>query len=251
MRFQSSAAFWAYIVSFSFPLVNANQGLRRKLASKDCTIMAAERLIIEPSGEDNNEIIIQCEMHSEDANGIEGIFLELDVTDDQRKNLKGLIKSGEVTPGQDTLDIVGKSIENEKIKFPPGLDIATSVKKNTKNKGRRLAVTKGEKPILLVKVKDVNGLQVSDTHEVMSNKGKIIIMFMVHGSYVTFPSLLLRYEQLISYSYEPPLRLPFKCLELTGILAISRLLYRPVPMISSPSSPVWETPMSWHLVSLK
>jgi hypothetical protein len=172
MRIQSTAlAFWAYAVS-SLPLVTANQGLRRKLASNDCTIMAAERLVLE--GEDDDEMIIQCEMHPDDADGIEGIFFELDFAGEQKNKMKDLIKSGQVTPGRDSLDIVGKNIEDKRVKFPPGLDVAASVKKNDDDGRRRLAVTKGDKPMLLVKVKDVNGLELSDTHEVMSDEGKIL-----------------------------------------------------------------------------
>lgn len=188
MRFQTCAAFWAYVVSSSLPLVQANQGLGRNLrAANDCTIMAARRLVLEgEEGEAGDDtMIIQCEMHPDDANGVEGIFFELGVTEEQSENLKGLVRSGDVSPGQDSLDIVGKNIENNKIEFPPGLDIAMSVKKN--NGRRRLAVTKGDKPMLLVKVKDVNGLQLSDTHQVMSDKGKIVIMWY-------FPCLLLCYE---------------------------------------------------------
>jgi hypothetical protein len=187
MRFQTCAAFWAYVVSSSLPLVQANQGLGRNLrAANDCTIMAARRLVLEGEAGDDT-MIIQCEMHPDDANGVEGIFFELGVTEEQSEKLKGLFKSGDVSPGQDSLDIVGKNIENNKIEFPPGLDIATAVMKNNGNGRRRLAVTKGDKPVLLVKVKDVNGLKLSDTHQVMSDKGKIVIMCY-------FPCLLLCYE---------------------------------------------------------
>ena len=113
-------------------------------------------------------------MHADDADGIDGIFFELDFSGEQKNKMKGLIKNGQVTPGRDSLDIVGKNIEDKRVKFPPGLDVAASVKKNDDDGRRRLAVTKGDKPMLLVKVKDVNGLELSDTHEVMSDEGKIL-----------------------------------------------------------------------------
>ena len=171
MRLQCSAAFWALLTAASPLSVHAKQGLRRKLvASKDCTIMAVEALSVE--GGEDPDMILECEMHPDDADGISNMAYPLDATPAQLNELRGLIESGEVQPGDDQLDIVGVEIDDKKkIKFPRGQDIASKVKKNNnKNKDksrRRLVSTTGDLKMLLVKVYDVNGLTYNDSAATM------------------------------------------------------------------------------------
>jgi hypothetical protein len=149
--------------------VNANkQGLRRKLATNDCIIMAVEALSI--SGEDP-EMIIECEVHPDDANGIGGISLSIDASPAQLNKLKALIKSGQVAAGYDSLDIAGSDIDDKAVHLPPGRDISDMVRQNEKKVGRRrLVATSGNLKMLLVKVTDVNGLKLSDSPTHMSDE---------------------------------------------------------------------------------
>jgi hypothetical protein len=175
MRLQCSAAFWALLTAASPLSIHAKQGrqgLRRKLvASKDCTIMAVEALSVE--GGEDPDMILECEMHPDDADGISNMAYPLDATPAQLKELRGLIESGKVKPGDDQLDIVGVEIDDKKkIKIPPGQDIASKIKKNGNNKNkdksrRRLVSTTGDLKMLLVKVYDVNGLTFPDSPATM------------------------------------------------------------------------------------
>ncbi len=175
MRLQCSAAFWALLASASPLGIDAKQGLRRQLvASNDCTIMAVEALSVE--GGENPDMILECEMHPDDADGIPGMTYPIDATPKQLKELRESIEGGKVNPGQDKLDIVGVEItDKKKIKFPPGLDITSKVKKNGNNgkdkdkdkNRRRLVATTGDLKMLLVKVYDVNGRTFPDAPATM------------------------------------------------------------------------------------
>jgi hypothetical protein len=76
-----------------------------------------------------------------------------------------MIESGKVNPGRDRLNTSGAKIDGKGVHFPPGLDIANEVRKNNMEDvgRRRLAVTKGDLKMLLVKVTDVGNLAVADT----------------------------------------------------------------------------------------
>lgn len=175
MRFRSTASFWAYVLaSTSIPLIDAEQGLRKLArATNDCTIMAAERLALD--GNQNNEIVLGCEMHPDDSNGIHGISLELAISETQRMDLEDLITSGNVSPGQDSLSIFGNKFDSRKVYIHQGIDIESLVIKNDNDARRNLSGTttsNGTKSILLVKVIDSGGLTVPDNPEFMSNEGK-------------------------------------------------------------------------------
>eukprot|EP00984_Skeletonema_dohrnii_P023114 scaffold12204_cov111-Skeletonema_dohrnii-CCMP3373.AAC.2 len=138
MHLQSSAAFLALLAS-AFPHVTQakQQGLHRKLAANDCTIMAVEALGLE-EGEDPEMI---------------------------------LINNGEVTPGHHKLNIAGAEIDDSAVHVPPGLDIASSVRQNVEKEGRRRLVdTIGNLNMLLVKVTDVGGLVYPDSATTMSDE---------------------------------------------------------------------------------
>lgn len=142
------------------------RGLRPKLATNDCTIMAIEALGIE-EGEDP-EMILECEMNPEDAGGTSGISLELDATPAQLGKLRQLIEDGTVTPGHDKLNIVGAEIDDTAAHVPPGLDIASLVRKNEEPvRGRRLVSTLGDLKMLLVRVTDNVGKVYPDNPALM------------------------------------------------------------------------------------
>jgi hypothetical protein len=166
MRLQSSAAFLALLASLSPLGIHAKQGLRRKLASNDCTIMAAEALSVE--GGEDPDMILECEVHPDDADGISGIFLPIDASPAQLNELRGLIESGKATPGSDKLDIRGAAVDGKGVHLKPGLNIADMVRKNVEKVGRRrLVSTTGDLNMLLVKVHDVEGKAYPDSTTLM------------------------------------------------------------------------------------
>ena len=181
MRIQSTAALLALLCSASLRGIDANQqGLRRRLATNDCTIMAVEALSI--AGEDP-EMIIECEVHPDDADGIEGMVYPIDAPREQLDELRELIESGQVTPGYDILEIAGSEISSKgsdgmgkvvKTRMRTG-KVKEKVKKGEgKGKGkkgnkgrRRLVNTSGDVNMLLVKVTDSNNLAVADSPSYM------------------------------------------------------------------------------------
>lgn len=166
MRLHSAASFWALLLSSAASHFADAKGLRRKLASSECTIMAVEALGIE-EGQDT-EMIFECELAPEDADGISGISLPLDATPAQLGTLKNLIKEGRVTPGHAKLNIVGAEIDEEEVHVPPGLAIAAMVRQNKERVGRRRLVnTIGDVKMLLVKVTDSVGKVYPDSPTLM------------------------------------------------------------------------------------
>ena len=175
MRFLTTAAFWAYFTTSSLDGAAAQQGgLRRKLVAKrDCTFMVAEALAIDGADHDD-DMSLECELDPEDADGYGGINVELDVTKDQKKELKKLMKEGKAIPGTDKIAIAGLDIEGGKAKGFKGKKMIDVVKQNNgngygKDKRRRLAATNasGDLNMLLIRVTDVNGLVYADDASTM------------------------------------------------------------------------------------
>ena len=128
--------------------------------------MAVETLELEG---DDPDLIVECELHPDDADGISGISLEIAGTSKQMADLKKGIKEGKFRPGQDDIDIAGADISDETVKLPPGLDVAASVRQNGKEqvRRRRLAPTLGDVKMLLVRVTDSTGLVYPDNAALM------------------------------------------------------------------------------------
>jgi hypothetical protein len=124
--------------------------------------MAVETLGLE-NGEDP-DLIVECELHPDDADGISGISLEIEGTPKQMAALKKGIKDGKIHPARDDIDIAGAEITDKTVKLPPGLDVAANVRQNEEKQDgrRRLVSTTGDLKMLLVRVTDVNGLVYPD-----------------------------------------------------------------------------------------
>ncbi len=106
--------------------------------------------------------------------------------------LEDLIKSGNVSPGRDSLTISGNKFDSKKVYIHHGIDIGSLVIKNNDDARRNLAGTTSStrtKSILLVKVIDSGGLTVPDTPEFMSDECK---------AYYIYPSLSLLLVACIS-----------------------------------------------------
>jgi hypothetical protein len=128
--------------------------------------MAVETLGLET--DEDPDLIVECELHPDDADGISGISLEIEGTPKQMAALKKGIKDGKIHPARDDIDIAGAEITDKTVKLPPGLDVAANVRQNEdKKNGRRLVSTTGDVKMLLVRVTDVNGLVHNDNAALM------------------------------------------------------------------------------------
>ncbi len=131
-------------------------GPARKLrAGSSCTVLLRRDLLIDPSGDKTDEGI-ECEMDAADMmGGVSGLSFSINGSDTQMERLKTLFESGGHVSGESVLtNIGGAYINRGKLHLPPGLNIALEKVASR----RKLAVVTGDKPILVVKVTDVNGL---------------------------------------------------------------------------------------------
>jgi hypothetical protein len=155
-------------------IANAEGGYERnlKVAKSECTLMVSSDLKI-PGAEledDHTEETFQCMLDSSDTNGQANQILPIRASIAQLSKMKDMLNKGELRPGKSTLNHGGAAFGKEGIFLPPGLDIASAVRnngnKNDKNKSRSLQGDLfGDKPILVVKVIDVNGKQRAESVE--------------------------------------------------------------------------------------
>jgi hypothetical protein len=136
----------------------------RKLRNADateCTIQVAVFLEINPGSMGQDDISFECEMDGADT----GLTVPIKATKEQKKEFKKMLDNGKLIPGKSTLSHGrGVPFNDSGLFIPPGLEISKSVGKGKKNglnkrNGRRLATNSmiGQKPILAVRVVDVNG----------------------------------------------------------------------------------------------
>ena len=121
----------------------------------------------------DDDISFECEMDGADT----GLTVPIMATREQKKEFKKMLDNGDLVPGKSTLSH-GKGVpfNDSGLFIPPGLDIAKNVGKGKKNglnkmNGRRLATNSmtGQKPILAVRVVDVNGKTHPDDVATMSD----------------------------------------------------------------------------------
>lgn len=90
------------------------------------------------------------------ANGKSGTTRNIIASAAQMKTLKGMLESGDLVSGETVLTPgVGASFDEEDLIIPEGADLKGGTRRDRSR--RRLAVTKGDKPILVVKVTDSAG----------------------------------------------------------------------------------------------
>lgn len=131
--------------------------------SSSCTLLLRADLLINP-GSDKVDHGFECEMDSADMNGISNLSLPIQASDSQKKKLKALLESGDYKSGEASLKLNSETkISSNHLFLPPGLQIVLEKKPSHPHSGRKLAIVTGVKPILVVKVKDVNGLERSET----------------------------------------------------------------------------------------
>mmetsp|Transcript_18161 Transcript_18161/g.26955 ORF Transcript_18161/g.26955 Transcript_18161/m.26955 type:complete len:609 (+) Transcript_18161:76-1902(+) len=153
-------------------LRSSKVGFPRNLSTaSECTIMVASDIrILEGVSEHLEEDSFECEMAAEDMDMESGQMLRLRVNQGQLAQLKKMLKDGDLIPGESKL-VHGANVKfnSDGLFVPPGLDIATNVRKNVNKKRRRLAKTLGTKPILVVKVTDNGGLTRAESPAVIGD----------------------------------------------------------------------------------
>jgi len=132
-------------------------GGRKLQGSSSCTVLMRADLSINPSRGLTDEGI-ECEMNAEDMDGYSGLSFPIQGNDAQMTRLKTLLESGDHASGESVLTGLKDAwIDKGKLFLPPGLEIALE-KVSSRNNKRNLAIVTGKKPILVVKVTDINGL---------------------------------------------------------------------------------------------
>lgn len=151
---------------------NAEGGYERnlKVAKSECTLMVSLDLKIPGAelGDDHTEESFQCMLDSSDTNGQANQILPIRASIAQLSKMKDMLNKGELRPGKSTLNHGGAVFGKDGLFIPPGLNIASAVRNNgngnDKNNSRFLqGDVFGDKPILVVKVIDVNGKQRPET----------------------------------------------------------------------------------------
>ena len=158
-----------FMASFA-PLTSAYNRLRtprQPSTATICVIQAVSEIRIDPT-DGVEDMRFECEMNAEDMGGVGGLVRSISGTAAQMSELVDLLNKGIITSGETLLGhSAGLPFDGESIFVPPGLQIADAVRQGPK--GRRLAVVTGNKPILVVKVTDMNGLARTESVSVISD----------------------------------------------------------------------------------
>lgn len=110
-----------------------------------------------------------CIFDSVDADGVEGMIMPIYLSKEQEDILQGKLKSGEIISNLSTLVFKdGFQISDEGLHIPFKEKYFEIRTRNVADR-RSLARVTGDKPILVVKVTDVNGLSVNDSAQKVSD----------------------------------------------------------------------------------
>lgn len=143
--------------------------LRSPRLTKPCKVLAVAKLYIPGEGLDLDQDEFECELDAADANGISGMSYPIQMDTAQAEVLSAKYDSGELLPGESFLNLPGAAFENGagrgKVVLPPGQEI----KLHTPARRRKLAIVTGDKPILAVRVTDINGLVYPHSPATMSD----------------------------------------------------------------------------------
>lgn len=128
-------------------------GGRRLSTDAECTIMIAELLLFDPEQQEEEGEIYECELDPFETGGIPGLSYPLEMTKEQKKEMKQLVKEGFIVASESTLHIGGATWDKtgEKVKLPGNMKIKDKVNNGNAygmaNKARRnLAILTGDKP---------------------------------------------------------------------------------------------------------
>ena len=129
-------------------LRSRNDRARRLSPTVECTLMTSELLRINPDefAEDDGESF-ECMLDSNETGGLANMIYPLDMSKEQRKELREMFRRGTFTPGNTRLNVGGGVWNGVQVKVPPG-KLKNKVKKgkNVAEERRRLFSHEGDKP---------------------------------------------------------------------------------------------------------
>lgn len=153
---------------------NRKNGTRklRNPNAPECTILVLNELRLDDSDGIGDNDVFECVLDATDADGVENMVLPIAMTEAQKNILKNKLKQGELISDESTLQLKGNGfqISDRAVHVPKDmLDFVLGKKNKNKRNGRNLAIVEGKKPILAVKVFDVNGLARSENPAAISD----------------------------------------------------------------------------------
>ena len=178
------ALFIANTITPLFPSTQARV-LRKSKKEEECTILVRTDLRFDNVDDPSFECIL--DPNDTEADGLEMLVdgtgmistsaysVLIDVTEEQKKELRNKLASGELVSNVSTLKMDDFDISDEAVRVPrnqKNLEFGTPRKGTNNNQNpihRHLANVTGVKPILVVKVKDSEGRVRSETPSEISN----------------------------------------------------------------------------------
>jgi hypothetical protein len=123
--------------------------IRRLSPTAECTLLVSMKLQIDPTsvqdGDDDEQF--ECQLDSLETGGIDNLAYPLDISINQKKELKKMLDGNKIAPGKSKLSVAQAVWDGEKVKLPKNITLKDKVKKGaTTSTGRRLAVVTGDKP---------------------------------------------------------------------------------------------------------
>ncbi len=130
-------------------IAKAHSSIRRLSPTAECTIVVSIKLQIDPTsvqdGDDDEQF--ECQLDPLETGGIDNLAYPLDISIDQKKELKKMLDGNKIAPGKSKLSVAQAVWDGDKVKLPKNITLKDKVKKGaTTSTGRRLAVVTGNKP---------------------------------------------------------------------------------------------------------
>jgi len=148
---------------------NLRNKSRRLKKSTKCTIAVAVELRLDPTVDPGEQF--ECEFDEINSpNGVGGQIYPIKGNPSQMAEFKKMFNNGLIKPGASELEVgeMEAMYDGTAVILNPNANVPDHVTL-PEQAGRRLAVTKGEKPILFVRVTDVNGLVYPHSAAVMGD----------------------------------------------------------------------------------
>jgi hypothetical protein len=96
-------------------------GARRLSPTAECTLQVQVPLHIDPDGFDGeDEEVFECELDPSETGGIPNMIFPLGIDQEQKKELKQMLKDGDLKPNDATLAVAGATWNGLEVKLPPG-----------------------------------------------------------------------------------------------------------------------------------
>ena len=100
---------------------NLRRSRVRRLGPKvECTVQVQTPLHINPTDDEDEEYLFDCELDEYETGGISSQIFPLGISKEQKKELREMLKAGDIQPNESRLDIGGGIWNGVDIKVPPG-----------------------------------------------------------------------------------------------------------------------------------